>query len=123
MNGRERISRQLKRLPVDRIGAGESFWSFTAQRWIDEGRMPRDVSCADHFDLDIESCWALRLAIDPVFQPRVIAEDADTQTLLDGNGARLRRHRHPPRSSCRWAAASWSACAHRPVRYSSPIRK
>jgi uroporphyrinogen decarboxylase len=94
MNGRERISRQLKRLPVDRIGAGESFWSFTAQRWIDEGRMPRDVSCADHFDLDIEACWALRLAIDPVFQPRVIAEDADTQTLLDGNGARLRRHRH-----------------------------
>ena len=32
MTGKERIGRQLKHLPVDRIGAAESFWSFTAKR-------------------------------------------------------------------------------------------
>jgi uroporphyrinogen decarboxylase len=94
MTGKERIGRQLKHLPVDRIGAAESFWSFTAKRWSEAGHLPEGVSCIDHFDLDIETCWALRLAIDPVFEPVVIAEDEETQTFLDGNGARLRRHRH-----------------------------
>ena len=37
LTSKERISRILKREPVDRIGLFEVFWPETAQRWADEG--------------------------------------------------------------------------------------
>ncbi|MGI5868293.1 MAG: uroporphyrinogen decarboxylase family protein [Kiritimatiellia bacterium] len=94
MTGKERISRQLKRQSVDRIGAFESFWSFTRKNWVDAGRIPEDQSCVEHFDLDIENHWVLNLAIQPEFKEVVLAEDEETCTVLDGNGAKLRRHKH-----------------------------
>ena len=39
ITGKERVSRQLQHKPVDRIAAHESFWSFTIQNWIDQGKM------------------------------------------------------------------------------------
>ena len=93
ITGKERVSRQLQHKPVDRIAAHESFWSFTIQNWIDQGKMAPGASAHDHFGLDIDLSWAFNLAIDPAAPRKVLAEDDDTVTLLDGNGATLRQHK------------------------------
>ncbi len=93
MTGKERISRQLQHKSVDRIGAFEEFWSFTRDNWIRAGKMPADQSCVEHFDLDLEHSWCINLTIDPEFQRVLIDEDEDTQTFLDGNGAKMRHYK------------------------------
>ena len=93
MTGKERISRQLKHQPIDRIGVYEQFWNFTRGKWAKAGKIPSDASCADHFHFDLDTYWALRLVIDPKFKDLLIDEDEDTKTFLDGNGAKLRRYK------------------------------
>ena len=93
MTSVERISRQLKHQSVDRIGVSEEFWGTTQKKWADAGKIAPGESMVDHFDLDIDLFWALDLTIDPEFKQVMIAEDEDTRTFLDGNGAKLRRHR------------------------------
>ncbi len=93
MTGKERISRQLKHQRVDRIGAYEEFWNFTRDKWEKAGKMPVGISCCEHFGFDLDCCWALRLRIDPEFKDLLIDEDEDTQTFLDGNGAKMRRYK------------------------------
>lgn len=89
----ERISRQLKHLPVDRVGLMESFWTHTVKNWVEQGKMPAGQSAADHFGLDFEVCWAFNLKIHHKLEDQLVAEDEDTRTFLDGNGATLRRHK------------------------------
>ncbi len=91
--GRERIGRQLRHQSVDRIGLTEHFWNSTVNRWVAEGHLPEGVSPAEHFDLDLECCWPFLYKIDPGFEDQIVAEDEDTVTLLDGNGATLRRYK------------------------------
>jgi len=93
MNGKERISRQLKRQPVDVIGAAESFWSFTQDKWVRDGKIPEGTNLTDHFNFDYEGAWIGNLAIDPEFANVTVAEDEDTITYLNGNGATLRSHK------------------------------
>ncbi|MDD4539359.1 MAG: uroporphyrinogen decarboxylase family protein [Lentisphaeria bacterium] len=89
----ERISRQLKHLPVDRVGLMESFWNHTVKHWVEQGKMPAGESAGEHFGLDIGTCWAFNLKVDYKWVDQLVAEDEDTRTFLDGNGATLRRYK------------------------------
>lgn len=88
--GRERLSRQLKHQSVDRIAASEEFWSYTIQHWEEQGKLPPGTNAVEHFNLDLDKCWPFNLRIDPEMEDKLVAEDEETQTFLDGNGATLR---------------------------------
>lgn len=94
MNGKERITRILQHQPVDRIGLYEHFWNDTYSTWREQGHIGQEESFEDHFDLDLQECWAFDMTADLDFGQKVVAEDEDTITYLDGNGATLRRHRY-----------------------------
>lgn len=94
MNGKERISRILQRKSVDRIGVFEHFWSDTQEEWTRQGHMKKDENLLDTFGLDIQNSWPLKMMVHHDREPVVIAEDEDTITMLDGNGATMRRHKH-----------------------------
>lgn len=93
LSGKERIGRQLRHQPVDRIGVYESFWPETLRKWTAEGKLQDGEDTSSHFDLDIMMSWPFNLKIHPEQADQLIAEDEDTQTLLDGNGATLKRHK------------------------------
>ncbi|NLZ63528.1 MAG: hypothetical protein GX902_06935 [Lentisphaerae bacterium] len=93
LTGKERISRQLKHLPVDRIGVFEAFWQYTMRNWENQGKVPPNACPVEHFGLDMLLCEPCNMRIHPQAQDQVISEDEDTVTLLDGNGATLRRHK------------------------------
>lgn len=93
MTGKERIERILKHEKVDRIGLFEHFWNDTHKAWAEQGKVSPDANFADLFGFDMDECWAFNLTADLDFKPQKIAEDEDTVTLLDGNGATLRRHK------------------------------
>ena len=94
MNGKERITNILKRQPTDRIGIFEHFWGDTCTDYVKKGHMQEGENPSEHFGLDMDGCWAFNLVADLDFKPQTIREDADTITVLDGNGALLRRHKH-----------------------------
>ena len=93
MNGKERTLRILKGLPVDRIGLFEHFWGDTYKDWAEKGYIKEGESYEDHFGFDMQECWAFNVTVDLDFEKQIIAEDKDTITYLDGNGAKLRRHK------------------------------
>ncbi|OPY85888.1 MAG: methylcobalamin:coenzyme M methyltransferase [Smithella sp. PtaU1.Bin162] len=93
LTGKERISRILKRKPVDRIGLFEHFWGDTLKTWQAEGHINEKEDLTDHFKLDmaISSCFKMQAKID--FKNEIIEEDEETVLERDGNGATLRRHK------------------------------
>ncbi len=93
MTGKERMQRILKHQPVDRIGLFEHFWNDTYKAWYEQGHVPGGQSFEDHFQFDMQEFWAFNLVADLDFERKVVAEDEDTITYLDGNGAILRRHK------------------------------
>jgi uroporphyrinogen decarboxylase len=93
MTGKERMQRILKHEPVDRVGLFEHFWNDTDKAWKAAGKLPDNVSWARHFNFDMDIFWAFNMTGDIDFVWQVLKEDEDTQTLLDGNGATLRRHK------------------------------
>ena len=93
MNGKERISRILRHESVDRIGLYEHFWSDTHKEWCARGDMKPDETFEDRFSFDMQECWAFNFMADLDFVPVTVAEDEDTVSILDGNGATLRRHK------------------------------
>jgi uroporphyrinogen decarboxylase len=96
MLGKERMSRILKHQSVDRIGLYEHFWDDTARAWKSAGTFPEGVSYAEHFGFDMDECGSLfygSMVADLDFERAVVAEDEDTITYLDGNGAVLRKHK------------------------------
>lgn len=93
MTGKERMQRILKREKTDRIGLYEHFWGDTYKAWLDEGKFREGDSFADLFGFDMEECWAFNLMADLDFKAQVISETSETITMLDGNGATLRRHK------------------------------
>lgn len=94
MTGKERTRRILARERTDRIGLYEHFWDDTHKAWLAEGQVPAGQSFSDLFGFDIAECWAFNLTANLDVEPRVLKETADTITILDGNGATLRRHKH-----------------------------
>lgn len=93
MTGKERISRILKRQPVDRIGLFEDFWGDTRKKWVAEGHIGPDESLEDHFGYDIQLLWPFNLTAHLDHELETIEETEDTILQRDGNGAVLRRHK------------------------------
>ena len=47
LTGKERVARQLKHQPVDRIAVMEQFWSHTISHWVEQGVFPAGESPED----------------------------------------------------------------------------
>lgn len=94
LTGKERIQRILKHLPTDRVGIYEQFWTDTVNKWVAEGKIDKLEDLADRFDYDIMAGGGINLTADPDFVPKVVSEDTDTVTYLDGNGATFRWLKH-----------------------------
>ncbi len=94
MTAFERIANILQRKPVDRIGTYEHFWNDTKKKWVDDGYIQEDEDLQDHFNLDLQKFSAFNTTANLDFEPEVVAENEDTITVRDGNGAILRRHKH-----------------------------
>ena len=93
MTGYERIKNVLAHKPVDRIPVFEHFWGDTHREYEQQGHVQPGESFEDHFNLDMQECWAFNLMADLDFKRQVVAETEDTITYLDGNGAYLKRHK------------------------------
>ena len=94
MTGIERTANFLKRKPIDRIPVFEHFWGDTKDRYVAEGFMRDDEPNFEHFNFDMATRWPFNFVIDMDFERQVIEENEDTILYLDGNGAKLRRHKH-----------------------------
>ena len=105
LTGKERITRILKREPVDRVGLFEAFWADTAKRWAQEGHYKdpdldfgkvgsehkhKPMFIEDHFGLDLRRCRALDLIANLDAGDQVVEETEETKLIRDGNGALLR---------------------------------
>ena len=55
--------------------------------------MQADSSEADHFGFDLSEWWPFNYTANLDFTNEIVAEDEDTITEKDGNGAILRRHK------------------------------
>ena len=93
LTGRERIGNILQRKPVDRIGIFEHFWDDTQRGWAAKGQIKEDEDLVDHFDFDMNLCWAFNLVADLDFVPVTLEETEETILQRDGNGAMLRHHK------------------------------
>jgi uroporphyrinogen decarboxylase len=90
LTSRERISRILKRQPVDRVGAYESFWGDTRNHWAEQGRVGKEESLDDHFGLDLRVQWCFNSVADLDFKEEIVEETEETKLVRNGNGALLR---------------------------------
>ncbi len=89
----ERVTRTLALEPVDHVAAAVSPWGSTVKRWRSEGHIGEKEDVAEHFDQDIRSGGWLNSVADLDFEEVVIEETEETILKLDGNGAKLRRHK------------------------------
>ena len=90
LTSQERIARILRREPVDRIGAYESFWGDTQQAWAAQGRVGKDEPLEDHFGLDLRLSWCFNMVADLDFKEEIVEETEETKLVRSGNGALLR---------------------------------
>jgi uroporphyrinogen decarboxylase len=93
MTNRERVFNTLHHKPVDRIATQVSPWGETVRRWIEQGHLKRGWDVARHFGNAIRSGAWFNMVADLDFKPVVIEETETTRLTLDGNGAKLRRHK------------------------------
>ncbi|MDD2261027.1 MAG: uroporphyrinogen decarboxylase family protein [Clostridia bacterium] len=87
LTGQERISRILKRQPVDRIGLYEHFWGDTHKVW----QIPEYIE--EKLGFDMIEYWAFNMVADLDYVNKTVSEDEDTITQKDGNYATLRKHK------------------------------
>ena len=93
MTSIERMAQTLARKPVDHTPIAVSPWGPTVARWRREGHLQPDEDVAEHFGQDLRSGGWLNSVVDLDFQPVTLEETEETILQLDGNGARLRRHK------------------------------
>ena len=93
MTGIERISNILNHKPVDRIGVFEHFWGDTHKTYAEQGHIKEGETFEDNLGLDMQMCWPIKLVADLDFTEKIVAETEETKTILDGNGAYLKRHK------------------------------
>jgi len=93
MTGKERITRILKRQPVDRIGLFEHFWEDTHREWVNNGYITKDDHFPDLFNFDMENSWCFNFMADYKKELEIVEETEETILARDGNGALLRRHK------------------------------
>lgn len=90
LTSRERVERILRRRPVDRVAAFESFWSDTRDAWVAQGHIGKDESLEDHFGLDLRVQWTFNSVADLDFREEIVEETGETKLVRSGNGALLR---------------------------------
>lgn len=93
MTGKERMTRILQRKKADRIGLYEHFWGDTEKLWREQGKLDDNKDLDDLFNFDIAGCGPFNFVADLDFTPVIIDGNEDTYTIVDGNGATLRRHK------------------------------
>ena len=93
MTSKERFLNALSLKPVDRIPFAVSPWGETVKRWTDEGHVKEGEDVGEHFGQDLRGAWCLNMVADLDFEEVVIEETEETKLTLDGNGAKLRRHK------------------------------
>ncbi len=90
---RERVDNAIARKPVDRLPVCEGFWAETVRRWTDEGHLSEGEDLVAHFDHDLRRAGGINCVADLDFEPVILEETEETILRLDGNGAKLRRHK------------------------------
>lgn len=93
MTSLERMTRVLDFQPVDQTPIAVSPWGATVKRWTDEGHLKEGEDVAEHFGQDLRTGGWLNSVADIDFQPVTLEETDETILQLDGNGAKLRRHK------------------------------
>ena len=93
MTSIERMANALDLKPVDHVPAAVSPWGATTKRWREEGHLGEEEDVAEHFGQDIRTGGWLNSVADLDFEPVVVEETEETKLTLDGNGAKLRRHK------------------------------
>lgn len=93
MTSIERMMNVLERKPVDLTPIAVSPWGATVERWRQEGHIGPDEDVAEHFGQDLRTAGWINSVADLDFQPVTIEETEETILQLDGNGAKLRRHK------------------------------
>jgi len=93
MTSIERIANTLDRKPVDHIAAYLSPWQAAIDKWKQQNHIKQDEDIGEHFDLDLRLGGNLNTVADLDFEPVVLEETDHTILTLDGNGAKLRRHK------------------------------
>ena len=93
MTSIERVANALARKPVDQLPAAVAPWGATVERWKREGHVKEGEDIGEHFDQDIRESWILNGVADIDFKEVVLEETEETILKLDGNGAKLRRHK------------------------------
>ncbi len=93
LTGHERMTRILRRQPVDRLGLYEHFWSDTQRKWASQGHLRPDEGLAEHFGFDLSECWCFNLVADLDFREEVLEETAETKLVRNGNYSVLRWHK------------------------------
>jgi len=93
MTSIERMMNVLERKPVDLTPIAVSPWGATVERWRKEGHLGPDEDVAEHFGQDLRTAGWINSVADLDFQPVTIEETEETILQLDGNGAKLRRHK------------------------------
>ena len=93
MTSYERFANALSRKPVDVLPICISPWGATVERWKREGHIKEGEDVAEHFGQDLRTGGWLNSVADLDFQPVTIEETEETILMLDGNGAKLRRHK------------------------------
>lgn len=89
LTSRERITRILKREPVDRISIFEAFSLETVRKWQEGGHLQKGESPLDHFNLDIRDVGSFNLVADLDFREKIVEEAEETKLVCTGNGALL----------------------------------
>jgi len=93
MTSYERFKNTLEKKPVDHCPVMASPWEATWKKWTEQGHLEEGEDLVDHFDMDMRSGGWLNLTADLEFKPVTLEETEETILQLDGNGAKLRRHK------------------------------
>ncbi|MFW5856298.1 MAG: uroporphyrinogen decarboxylase family protein [Planctomycetota bacterium] len=89
----ERVRNVLHHEPIDEVPCMDSIWGETYSAWIERGNIAEGEDVGETLGMDIRSGGWLNSCANLDFEPVVIEETEETILQLDGNGAKLRRHK------------------------------
>jgi uroporphyrinogen decarboxylase len=94
MNDRERFVNQMHYRPVDRCPIWDfGFWSDTIRVWERFG-LPEAVNTDEFFGMDQQwRIMAVDIGLRPCFQDKVLADEGETEVVIDAAGVTFRRRK------------------------------
>jgi len=93
MTSYERMANTLAMKPVDQVPIAVSPWGATVERWVREGHLVAGENPTEHFGQDFSSNGWLNSCANLDFEAVTLEETEETILQIDGNGAKLRRHK------------------------------